>query len=78
MWLLGWVCLWACAMYNACYSAVVICLTLYVGSAREASGHAVLVCGRAPKTASLGSWDMYSFSSQGKSHGVAVYDSLDF
>jgi hypothetical protein len=35
---------------------------VYVGSAREASGHAVLVNGRAPKVASLGSWDMYSLA----------------
>ncbi len=35
--------------------------------------------GRAPKTASLGSWDNYIVhSSQWGGHGVAVYDSFDF
>ena len=53
-------CRWACALYNACSRAVVLCSTLHVGSAREASSQAVLVYGRAPNVESLGSWDMYS------------------
>ena len=53
MWLLGWVCRWACALYNACSRAVVRRSTLYAGSAKEASGQAVLVYGRAPKFASF-------------------------
>ena len=32
---------------------------LYSGSARDASGQSAFVYGRAPKIASLGSWDMY-------------------
>ena len=52
IWLIGWV-------YNACSRAVVRCSALYAGNAREASGQAVLVYGRAPNIASLGSWDMY-------------------
>ena len=51
---------------------------LYVGNAMEASGKAILVYVRAPKTASLGSWDMYSLAlREGDAHGVAVYDSFD-
>jgi hypothetical protein len=61
MWLLGWVCRWACALYNACSRVVVSCSALNAGNAKEASGQAVLVYGRSAKTASLGSWDMYSF-----------------
>ena len=70
MWLLGWACRWACAMYNACSRVVVSCPTLYIGSAKEASGHAVLVYGRAPKTACLGSWDMYSLALRGRVMGL--------
>ena len=62
MWLLGWVCRRACALYEACSRVVVRYSTLYAGSAREASGQAVLVYGRAPKVESLGSWDMYSLA----------------
>ena len=51
--------------------------TVYVGNDREASGHAVLVHGRAPKVASFGSCDMYSFALRGKGHGATVYDSFD-
>ncbi len=54
IWLLGWESQWACALYNACSRVVVRCLVLYAGSAREASGQAVLVYGMAPKVASLG------------------------
>ena len=39
---------------------------LYAGSAKEASGHAVLVYGRARKVASLGSWEMYSLALRGR------------
>ena len=46
-------------MYRACSRVGVSFSALYAGSAREASGQAVLVYGRAPKTASLGAWDMY-------------------
>ena len=70
MWLLGWVCRWACALYNTCSRAIVNCSALYVGSAREASGSAVLVYGRAPKTASLESWDMYSLAPRGRVMGL--------
>ena len=66
MWLLVWVCLWACAIYNACSSDVVICCDFHDSSAREASGHAVLVYGRAQKTASLGSCDLYSLALRGR------------
>ena len=45
----------ACAIYIACSRAVVICFVVYARSARDAPGQAVLVYGRAPKTASLGS-----------------------
>ncbi len=57
-------------MYSACSRAVVRCSALYVGSAREASGQAVLVCGRAPKVTSFGSWDMYSFALRGRVMGL--------
>ena len=57
-------------MYNACSRALVMCSVLYVGSARDASGHAVLVYGRAPKIASLGSWDMYSLALRGRVMGL--------
>jgi hypothetical protein len=70
MWLFGWVCLWACAMYNACSSDVVICCVLYSGIARKASGNVVLVYGRAPKTASSGSWDMYYLALRGRVMGL--------
>ncbi len=63
-------CLWACAVYNACSSVVVICCVLYRGGAREVSGHAVLVYERASKTASLGSWDMYSLALRGRVMGL--------
>ena len=46
------------------------CSNLYAGSAREASGQAVLVYGRAPKVASLGSWDMYSLALRGRVMGL--------
>ena len=75
--LIGWVWLWACALYNACSWDVESCSALYAGSAKEASGQAVLVYGRAPKTASLGSWDMYSLALRGEGHGGALYDSFD-
>ncbi len=70
MWLLGWLCRWACALYNACSRAVVSCSALYVGSAKGASGQAVIVYGRVPKTASLGSSDMYSFALRGRVMGL--------
>jgi len=76
MWLLGWVSRCTCALYSACSRAVVKCSALYAGNAREASDHAILVYGRAPKVASLGSWDMYSLAPRG-GHGVAVYNSFD-
>ena len=63
-------------MYNACSRAVVRCSALYAGNAREASGHTVLVYGRAPKVSSLGSWDMYSLALRG-GHRDAVYDSFE-
>jgi len=70
-WLLGWVCRWACALYIACSRAVVSCSVLYASSAREASSvRAILVYGRAPKTASLGSWDMYSSARRGRVMGL--------
>ena len=53
-----------------CSKAVVRCSALYVDSAREASGQAVLVHGRAPKIASLGSWDMYSLVLRGRVVGL--------
>ncbi len=68
--LIGWVCLWACAMYNACSSAMVICCAVNDDIAREASGRAVLLYGRAPKTASLGSWDLYSLAPRGRVMGL--------
>ena len=55
IWLLDWVCRCACALYNVCSRAVVRCLALYAGSAKEASGQAIFVYVRAPKVASLGS-----------------------
>ena len=70
IWRLGWVCRCACALYNACTRVVVRRSTVYAGSAREASGQAVLVYGRAPKVASFGSWDMYSFALRGKVMGL--------
>ncbi len=69
-WLLGWVCLWACALYSACSGDVVRYSVLNAGSANEASGHAVLVYGRAPKVASLGSWDMNYFALRGRVMGL--------
>ncbi len=53
-----------------CSSDVVICCVLYDGIAREASDHSVLVYGRDPKTASLGSWDMYSLALRGRVMGL--------
>ena len=70
MWLLGCVCRWTWALYNACSSAVVKCSGLYPGSAREASRHAVFVNGRAPKSPSLGPWDMYSVARKGSVMGL--------
>ena len=43
---------------------------LYAGSAREASDQTVLVNGRAPKFASLGSWDMHSLALRGRVMGL--------
>ena len=43
---------------------------LYSGSARDESGHAAFVYGRAPKIASLGSWDMYSLAPRGRAIGL--------
>jgi hypothetical protein len=70
MWLLGWVFRWACTLYNACSRAVVSCSALYASSAKEASCQAVLVYGRAPKVASLGTWDMYSLALRGRVTGL--------
>ena len=70
MWLLGWLCRWACALYIACSRVVASCFALYTGSAKEASGQAVLVYGRAPKAVSLGSWDMYSLALRGRVMGL--------
>ena len=63
-------CRWACALYNACSRVVIRCSALYAGNAMEASGQAVLVYGRAPKVASLGSWDMYSLALRGRVMGL--------
>ena len=60
----------ACAIYIACSRAVVSCSALYVGSARCATGQTVLVYGRAPKTASLGSGDIYSLARSGRVRGL--------
>ena len=60
----------ACALYNACSRAVVSRFVLYSGSARDASGQAAFVHGRAPKSASLGSWDMYPFARKGRAIGL--------
>ena len=57
-------------MYNACSRVVVSCSALYVGSARDTSGQAVLVYGRAPKTTSLWSWDMYALARSGSVRGL--------
>jgi len=76
MWLLGWVCRWVCALYTACSRAVASCSALYARSAKEVSGQAVLVYGRAPKTASLGSWDMYSLALRDRGR-VALYYSFN-
>ena len=46
------------------------CYALYAGSAIDASGQAVLVYGRAPKTVSLGSWDMCSLACSGRVRGL--------
>jgi len=70
IWLLDWVCRWACALYNVCSRAVVSRSAVYAGSAREASGQAVLVYGRAAKVASFGSGDMYSFALRGRVIGL--------
>jgi hypothetical protein len=70
MWLLGWVCRWACAMYNACSRVVVRCSVLYDGGAREAPDQLVLVYGRAPKVASLGSRDTHSLTLRGRVIGL--------
>ena len=64
--MLGWVCRWACALYNACSSVEVRWSAIYDGNAREASGQAVLVYGRALKVAFLGSWAMYSLVLRGR------------
>ena len=56
---------------------MVRCSTVYTSNANEASGQAVLVYGRAPKVASLGSWDMYSLALEREGPGAAVYDSFD-
>ncbi len=53
-------------MYTACSRAVVRRSDVYAGSAREASGRAVLVYGKAPKVASFGSCDMYSLVLRGR------------
>ena len=70
MWLLGWMCRWACALYSACSRALVSCSALYACHAREASGQEILVYKRSPKTASLGSRDMYSLARRGRVMGL--------
>ena len=65
-------------MYTACSRVVVSFSAVYVGSAKEASGQAVLVYGRAPKGASLGSWDMYSFALRGRVMGLQCMHLLIF
>ncbi len=67
---MGWLCRWACALYNACSRVVIKWSALYVGRAREASGQAVLVYGIAPKVVSLGSWDIYSLALRGRVMGL--------
>ena len=79
MWLLDWVLSmrrWACALCNACSRVVVSCFALYDGSARKASGHTVLVNGIDPKTASLGSWDMYFIARSGRVRGFQCINLL--
>jgi hypothetical protein len=49
---------------------------LYAGSAREASSHGVLVNERAPKVASLGSWDIYSLALRGWVMGLQCMNLL--
>ena len=64
-------------MYTTCSRAVVRRLAVYAGNAREASGQAVLVYGRAPNIVSLGSsWDMYSFSLRGRVMGLQCINLL--
>ena len=53
-------------MYNACCRAVDSCSAVYVRSAKETSSQAALVYGRAPKTASLVSWDINSLALRGR------------
>jgi len=57
-------------VYSACSRDVVRCSLLYVGSAKEALGSAVLVYGMASKIASLGSWDVYSLAIRGSVMGL--------
>ena len=57
-------------MYNACSRTLVRCSSLYASNTREASGQAVLVYERAPKVASLGSWDVYSLALRGRVIGM--------
>ena len=76
IWLIGWVCRWACALYNACSRAVVRRSIVYAGSAREASGQAALLYGRAPKVASFGSCDMYYFVLRGRVMGLQYMNLL--
>jgi hypothetical protein len=64
-----------CAIH-ACSRALVRCSALYAGSASEASGQAVLVYGRAPKVASLGSWDMYYLALRGRVMGLQYMNLL--
>ena len=70
MWLLGRVYRWACALYSACSSALVSLSGLNPGSARDASGQAVFVYGRAPNYASLGSCEIYSVALRGTVMGL--------
>ena len=65
-------------MCIACSRAVIRRSVVYASSAREASCQAVLVCGRAPKVASFGSCDTYSFVLRGRVMGLQCMTLLIF
>ena len=69
-WLLGDMCRCACALYMACSSAFFRFSALYSGRASDVPLHADLVYGKAPKSVSLGSCEIYYLARRGRMIGL--------
>ena len=64
-------------IFIACSRVVLSLSAVYFGRASDAPCHVDLVYGRAPKTASWGSWETYVFFSEGEIGRIAMHAPLN-